>query len=432
LQPRQFPTLLLQLALLLAITCSGFVVTVQANESLFGLPITEIEVTGNDKTQARFVIKWSKIEIGQLLDQQILDRARQEILNKELFKDVSVTAQAGENGVKVLINLKEKRYWLALPRLRRNADGDIKYGLSLTMDNINGADQSLRTLIEKTDKSTGEESHRYRFEYRIPQYSRPYEYYFGVSQSTTFTEDFDTGFKNEEYEDFLSFSVSRDWYTVYFPKPIKLFTGLTYHDLSLRDSYPIGIDDTEPGTYNRINLNLEYDAIQHEIYRRTGHHYFLTFLQGLKALNSDYDSSLIEIDARFFHPINNLDNFNTHLSLGLSYDTPFNRQQYNIGSSRTIRGIDVDTFSGDALLFGKFEYVKGFQKYRKFRSSLFIDIGNAYKNATSIDITDLRVGLGFGLRWKAVAFVRTDLFVDVAYNPDTGNTKVYAGTRLPF
>ena len=84
------------------------------------------------------------------------------------------------------------------------------------------------------------------------------------------------------------------------------------------------------------------------------------------------------------------------------------------------------------MIFGNFEYVKGFKKHRKFRTSAFIDIGNVYEDIKSIDITDLRVGVGVGLRWKAVSFVRTDLVVDVGYDIDTGNVKFYAGTRLNF
>jgi len=411
---------------------SIFNTSAQANESLFGRPVSEIEVLGNEKTQARFVIRWSRIEIGQALDQAMLDLARQRILNKELFKEVTVKAVASGDKARVVITLVEKRYTLLLPRLSRNSDGDIKVGLQLSMDNINGGDQSLRVLAERGEASTGEESSRYRIGYRIPQYSRPYEYYIAFGQEVANTEDAATGFVNEIYNDFISFSVSREWYVTNLPRSLKLFTGFTYQRTDLREPYPEEIDGIEPGNHNRINLNLEYDGINHELYRRTGRHYFFTYVQGLEALGSDFDSSLFEMDARFYQPINNLDNFNYRLFMGLSHNTAFDNQNYDIGSSKTIRGIDRGSFSGDALLFGNFEYVKGFKKHRRFRTSAFIDIGNVYEDIKSIDITDLRVGIGLGLRWKAVSFVRTDLVVDVGYDIDTGNVKFYAGTRLNF
>ena len=411
---------------------SIFITTAQANESLFGRPVSEFEVLGNEKTQARFVIRWSRIKIDQSLNQAMLDLARQRILNKELFKEVTVKAVASGDKVKIVITLVEKRYALILPRLSRNADGDIKVGLQLSMDNLNGGDQSLRVLVERGEASTGEESSRYRIGYRIPQYSQPYEYYVAFGQEIANTEDAATGFTNEVYDDFISFSVSREWYVANLPRSLKLFTGFTYQRVDLREPYPEELDGIEPGKYNRINLNLEYDGINYELYRRTGRHYFFTYLQGLEALGSDFDSRQFEMDARFYQPINELDNFNYRLFMGLSHNTPFNNENYGIGSSKTIRGIDKGSFTGDALIFGNFEYVKGFKKHRKFRTSAFIDIGNVYEDIKSIDISDLRVGVGVGVRWKAVSFVRTDLVVDVGYDIDTGNVKFYAGTRLNF
>ena len=426
---------LLRLGLLVTIILlSGvFANRVEANdESLFGRPVSDVEVLGNKKTQARFVILWSRIKIGQPLDQSMLDRARQLVMNKELFKQVTVNAVGDGEKVKVVITLVEKHYTLVLPRLSRNSDGDIKVGLRLTMDNLNGADQSLRTLVETGETSTGQKSSRYLVDYRIPQYGQPYEYYVAFGQEIAYTEDAATGFKNNVYSDIISFSVSREWDVSSLPRPLKLFTGVTYQRVSLDEPYPEGVDGSEPGRYNRINLNLEYDDINYETYRRTGRHYFFTYVQGLEALNSDYDTSLLQMDARFYHPINELDNFNYRLFTGFSRHTAFNGEQFSIGSSHTLRGLDRGSFSGDALLFGNFEYIKGFKKYRRFRASAFIDIGNVYENIKSINITDLRLGVGLGLRWKLVSFVRTDLVVDVGYDIDTGNVKVYAGTRLNF
>jgi len=52
----------------------AFIKSAEANESLFGLPVSEIEVLGNKKTQSRFVILWSKIEINQPLNQVMSTR----------------------------------------------------------------------------------------------------------------------------------------------------------------------------------------------------------------------------------------------------------------------------------------------------------------------------------------------------------------------
>ena len=410
----------------------GYTRPVLADGSLFGRTVSHIQVSGNDKTQTRFVLKWANIKIGAQLNQQLIDRARRELLDTELFKQVSISAEADGDQARVLISLKEKRYWLLLPRLRRTSDGDIKTGLRLTMHNIDGADQTLRALIEKTETSSGEDSTRYLIDYQLPQYSRPYEYNIAFGQSTTFTEEADTGFKNVEKQDTFIFSVNRDWHTSLLTRPLTLYAGFGYQQIKLREPYPDNVAGRDEGTFNRIILRLEYDDIHHQKYRRYGRYYSLIYQQGLKSFNSDYESSIVDLVSQFYHRINALDNFNTRLFLGFSHNSPFNEQRYNIGGAGSIRGIETDSFSGDAMLFGNFEYIKGFKKYRSFRTSLFVDVGNVYQDLKSIDVTDLQTSVGIGLRWKAVAFVKTDLFLDLAYNFETENTKLYGGTRLNF
>lgn len=66
------------------------------------------------------------------------------------------------------------------------------------------------------------------------------------------------------------------------------------------------------------------------------------------------------------------------------------------------------------------------------RNSLFIDIGNVYEDAGSIDLNDMQGSIGTGIRWKVEAFIKTDLFIDIAYQPENSETFVYGGTSLNF
>jgi outer membrane protein assembly factor BamA len=105
---------------------------------------------------------------------------------------------------------------------------------------------------------------------------------------------------------------------------------------------------------------------------------------------------------------------------------------YELSGSGTLRGLEQGSIIGDTLLLGNFEYVKGFESYPSFRWSSFIDVGNAYPDLADIDLGDLQTSIGFGGRWKISSFVKTDLFFDCAYNIDTDNSKIYAGTSLTF
>lgn len=404
--------------------------TLSANEHLFGNPISSIKIHGNRRTLSGIVIFWAELKPGQILSRKILKTARQNILDTELFKKVSIRVETEDGRVTVNIDLEEKYYTILLPVLSRNVDGDIKVGIRLKMHNLNGADQTLDALVEKADLSTGDISKRYRIKYDFPQYIEPYHYKFTVGESTTNTDN--DGFLNVENEYFLSVSVIRDWHNSFTTKPLTLMTSVTYQNLRLQQPYPIGLNEREAGRFNRLSLKLEYDDVHNEKYRRYGQYFSLTYQQGLTGLNSDYASKIIELEARYYYRLNALNNFNSRWFAGFAHDTPFNHPLYEIGSAGTIRGLENESFSGTVLLFTNLEFVKRFSKYPSFRGSLFLDVGNVYNGVNEVDFSDLQTGIGLGLRWKVTSFVKTDLFVDLAYDTKSGNYKVYGGTSLNF
>ena len=404
--------------------------TLSANEHFFGNPISEIRIHGNRKTQTDVVIFWADLNVGQVLNQKILDLARQHILDTGLFKQVSVKAESVEDRVIVNIHLEEKYFTLLLPRLSRNADGDVKVGLRLRMHNLRGADQTLHALVEKADLSTGDTGRRYRIKYDFPQYSKPYHYEFTVGESTTNTDD--NGFLNVVYEDIFAVSIVRDWHASFTSQPLTLTTSAIYQNIQLRQPYPIALDELEAGRFNRLGLKLEYDDVHNEIYRRYGSYFSLTYQQGLDSLGSDYLSNITEFESRYYYRLNSLDNFNSRYFAGYAHDAPFSHNYYEIGGAGTLRGLDKESFSGNVLIFTNLEYVKGFAKFPSFRSSLFLDVGNVYDNLNEVDLSDLRTSIGVGLRWKIGSFVETDLFIDMAYDTETDEYKTYGGTSLNF
>ncbi len=110
--------------------------------------MAQIIVEGNTKTKTRFVLKWAKIFEGDSISQLKLDQTRQNILDTELFKEVTLRVEMKQSKLTLIIQLKEKYYTLLLPRLSRNGDGDIKLGVNLKLSNINGVNQKLNLLAE--------------------------------------------------------------------------------------------------------------------------------------------------------------------------------------------------------------------------------------------------------------------------------------------
>ncbi len=401
-----------------------------ANPHLYDRPISQIRVFGNENTQTRFVIKWANLSPGDILTRDNLRQARQNILNTALFKRVNIKTTVEGERIGIDIVLEEKYFTLLLPRLNRNSNGDVKSGLRLRMHNIGGANQTLNMLVEQTDLSNGDDDQRYRIEYKLPQYSKPYYFKWRLSQSSKNTAE--EGFLNTEYRDYFSFSIARDFQSSLFRHALILSTSLKFERARLDRPYPASLNKIEASDFNQLGLDVEYNNIHQQRYRRIGRNFSLSYKQGLTELKSDYNSHILEFESTVFRPLNSLDNFNSRIFFGISKHSPFNSPFFDLGGANNIRGLERDVYSGDALLFGNFEYIMGYHEYPGFRSSLFVDIGNVYKNAQSLDLNDVNTTIGIGMRWKLTSFIKTDLFIDIAYNPKNQETFAYGGTSLNF
>lgn len=419
-----------RLILLLVLLAFGNKLAYANNPHHYDRAISEIRVYGNETTQSRFILKWANLRPGELLTREKLKLARQNILDTSLFKEVTIKTKAVEDQVRVAINLEEKRFTLLLPRLGRNSNGDVKAGLKLRMHNIAGANQTLNMLVEQTDLSNGDDNERYRIDYKLPQYSQPYYYKWKIGQSIKNTEE--DGFKNTEYSDFISFSVARDLQTGLFVLPVTLSTIITLQRVDLDQPYPVAFNEIEAGNFNRLGIEVEYDNVHQQRFRRHGRYFSLSYQQGFGELESDHISRILEFESNIFRPISSRDNINSRFFIGLAQDSPFNSPYYDLGGADNIRGLERDIFSGEALVFANIEYIKGYADYPSFRNSFFFDIGNVYDDASSIDLGDVYHAVGVGFRWKLTSFIKTDLFVDVAYEPDNEETRVYGGTSLSF
>jgi len=135
--------------------------------AVIGQPIDHILISGNDDTQDKWILKWADIRPGQTLSIPLLKHARQELRDTDLFRTIRFQAERFEDGELILhILLEERRSWLLVPRLNRNADGDVKFGIRLRMYNVNGADQTLSFLAQQEEEHTGDDSEEFRIRYK--------------------------------------------------------------------------------------------------------------------------------------------------------------------------------------------------------------------------------------------------------------------------
>ncbi len=396
-----------------------------------GRPIDQFRVSGNVKTQRKYLLQWSELRVGQILTITVLNKALQELQDTDLFKTVRFQTESIENGELILhIIVEERRYWLLLPRLSRNSEGDVKAGFRLRMYNLQGADRSLDLLAQQEQESDGDDSEEIRLKYKIPLYSKPYDLAWQVNHIIKNTEEDD--FENVETNNSFTFDVSRDWHVPAFTTPLTVKTVIEFEDRSLDEPYPESIEAREAGMFNRLRLALVFDDVHRERYRRFGSYYGIALAQGFDWLGSDYDSTIVEFEATGFKRLNRYDNFNYRFVFEVSNNSPFDYLNYGIGGGSNMRGLEGVDERGDARWFSNLEYVFSYKKKPAIAHTLFVDIGNVYDNLDDVDFTDLRYTVGTGFRWKIESFVKTDLFLDYGYSPEEGEGKLYGGTSLNF
>ena len=237
-----------------------------------GLPISQILVTGNAKTQERWVLEWADIHPGDILTVQKLRHAHQELLDTDLFKSVNLQAERYENGeLAVRIIIEERHYWLLLPRLSRNADGDVKLGMRLRVYNMSGADRTLDLLAQQEHQNDGDNSDELRLSYKVPLYDSPYDLAWGLRHEIEHNEE--EGFANIETVNQATMAISRDLDIERLSYPLTITGGVSFLDRKLKEPYPDSIIAREAGNFNQLTLALSLDDLHQERYRRFGSYY---------------------------------------------------------------------------------------------------------------------------------------------------------------
>ncbi len=403
----------------------------EIDPATLGTPIDRFVITGNERTQERFLRKWTGFSPGKILTRERLEAAEQELLDRGLFRDIRFSSERMEPGeTELRLALRERRYTLLLPRASRNNAGDIKAGFRLRMNNLQGADRTLDALLQRENQSDGDEADELRIGYDLEFFNRPYDLELELERVEENTEIDD--FANVHFTDKISIGVARDWHISGWQTPLTVSTAVTFEDFDIDEPYPPTIDGVEPGRFNRLAIGFRLNRVHRDRYRRFGSFYSLTLERGFDWLDSDFTSNLVTFEVRGYRPINAYDNIDYRLIFAASNDSPFGRLRFGLGGAATLRGLEDFEDAGDARIFTNIEYVFAYRKRPQLRHTLFVDIGNVWDDLESIELSDWEYTVGTGFRWKIDAFVKTDLFFDYGYDVEKSEGKFYGGTSLNF
>ena len=409
--------------------------------------IARIEFTGNRVTQPRILRQEMLVKEGDIADPVLIERSRQAIMDLGLFKSVRVSLEPLDAGVLLRIAVKEKHYILPTPKLNRDDDNNFSLGAELKMDNLAGLNQEIRLRYETDDaKSLSPDQ-------KINTYSASYNYprVFGsawlfntevnkvnspaeVVAGSAFDPLTDSLYKTGAWS--VSVQASRWLNPLGQSRGWQLGSGLVWRRNVYDYVNGVPAPQFQDAQAVGVSLSVQYLDVHDFLFSRSGEEYGYNGEFGSRTLGSETRYTRHGFFYRKFLLLNGRphENIDLQARLGLSSGEIFagSGAAYSLGGSRSLRGVDTGTYSGDAFVLFNAQYLRPFFGYYPLRGVLFLDVGNVYPSNSKIRLDEIEWDVGIGLRFRLKSFVKIDLRVDAAYSFDTGNWNYKIGTKEIF
>ncbi|MDO6461139.1 BamA/TamA family outer membrane protein [Granulosicoccaceae sp. 1_MG-2023] len=400
--------------------------------------IDRVYFSGNEVTRESVLRQEMTFAEGDACDPKAIHASRQNFMDLGLFSSVKVSLTRYSDRLVLQYKLREKHFILPIPRISRTSDGELRFGGQLRMDNFAGLNHQLKITSERhvEDDGAGRAGFEHSFQYTVPRFQNSR---YGLSvQVSRMDKEFELKQGGVVYGessrigDSISLDIrkrrnrgagSRGWQNSY---------GVSYehrgHDLIEGELGPF-----EEGYNLQFSAGLWRNGVHLQKYRRTGYVYGGRVSVGVDSLGGDYEYQRFDGYYRGYRPIEAdlLTNVNYNFELGYTNGRPFGERAYSIGGGESVRGLDSKSVDGDVKLLLNIEFLQAFPRYPALRWVGFWDIANVFPRWDFKPVYT-KTGLGLGLRWKVVSFVRVDLRFDYGFSLTEQKGYTYIGTQLNF
>lgn len=357
-----------------------------ASTSKQDVPVIEdIEYVGNEKMKSwvldKIVSKY--VKKGDKIDTDRLQALYNELYATRYFKDLDVKLTQGSapNAGIVQIVMKEDKTGEWTFGLGASSQNKVQAIGSVKDYNIGGNAQTAGIDFGiGTKRSNGE-----------IYYTNPY-----VGGSDTSLNI--TGFMNQKDDEWRGYDYTekRAGATMTIAKPIssdkstKLYGGMSFSHITTDEKW---IEDLNTTT---AFLGVSQVRVDDAINTHKGFGWDVGAETSIKQLGSDYDFTKFHASVKGYAPLSSKGVLAGRLRYDYSNKTlPF-LEQYTLGGTDSIRGLDDDELRGDKSLLGTVEYRQTLNDW--LQAVAFVDFGRTWvKNGTG-DETDFKVSPGVGLR----------------------------------
>ena len=407
-----------------------------AQEEIVQEKIIDIRFVGNTVTQAQVMRREMVVHIGDPADPGRIETSRQAIMDLGLFKEVKAELLPADGGKILQVAVEEKYYFLPLPFVNRNADGDISYGGQLRLDNIAGLNQQMKLTYEKQQSAAANTNSAkdLSFSYSYPRImGTPYNIDFSADNTRNEIDVITSGIQTAQYDHEgtnLNLQVSRFFKREGPSRGWRAGGGIVRNEDKYQ--YVSGTPDVYANSRTTAWTGLiDYTDVRDYLYSRAGESYGYNIERGLSGLGSDYEYVRHNFYFRNYRLVTEKPHHNLNLQLRLGFSDGVPGNAFSLGSSDTLRGYERNSISGRSFALANVEYLAPLFDQKQVRGVIFMDVGNAYPS-NHIDLLDLKTSIGVGLRFTLRSFVKLQLRVDLGYALNAGSKKAYGGSRDTF
>ncbi|MCG6873121.1 MAG: BamA/TamA family outer membrane protein [Gammaproteobacteria bacterium] len=401
--------------------------------------IDAVRFQGNQRTDEDTLLREMHIRVGAIASEQDIERSRQAIMDLGLFRSVTARTVREAQATVLVVGVEEKRYLIVLPTLSRNADGDYRWGARGRLENLWGRNHrlSVSASAERKHDAEVERKESLNLDYRWPRIRNgPWTIstVLDVSRAeldarqsrgngrygrelTKFTVDFSRWLRRD--------GPSAGW---------QLHTGLKWsqRDYHFRSGTP---DLFEDGALTALRAGVSLYDVRDHLYSRSGREFSYRLEIAEHAFGGDINYTHQVLESLWLHPLSFRPHSNLNLRLaagGASRDL-FGEEFFELGGASSLRGYSRNDVKGNAMLLASAEFLTPIRRSNPaLRAVAFLDAGNAWAEWRDMDLGDLQVGIGIGLRWVLRSFVHFQLRLDMAYAMNNGDTRFYAGAGNSF
>jgi len=400
--------------------------------------VKSVAFSGNKVTKDNTIAQRIEIKPGTDCTSRKIEEARQEIMNMGLFK--SVEARFDQSVGKIEFIVVERHYILPLPRVSRNADGEVQLGGQLRFDNFRGLNHKLKLAArrEVEDDGQGNSGNVVSARYEIPRFrNSDYGLLLGAGGTHRTEESFENAVeigRVKRRQHSVTVRVSRFLQSGRSLRGWRLNTGGIYTDRQ----YQLLSGELGP-LQSGVNAELRFAAANNQVqldeYRRRGFEYGAELGVAARGIIGDFSYIRLTAFYRLYLPLKSevYENLNVQLRLGAASRGAFGESSFRVGGSSTLRGFASDSLQGEKMAVVNIEYLRSLRRRPGLRLAAIMDVA-AVKNGEPFQLSDVRAGVGGGFRWKIRSFVNTDLKLDVAWGLGGGgeSRRFYLGTNVVF